>query len=54
MYESQVAKLEGAIMTLESQIMTLESATVNKATFEAMVSGNQAFNHYTAQMYAML
>lgn len=42
MYESEIAKLQGARITLDSQILALESAAVNIETFKAMKSGATA------------
>jgi charged multivesicular body protein 4 len=39
MYESEIAKLQGARITLDSQILALESAAVNIETFRAMKAG---------------
>ena len=39
MYETEVAKLQGARITLDSQILALESAAVNLETFKAMQAG---------------
>jgi charged multivesicular body protein 4 len=45
MYESEVAKLQGARITLDSQILALESAAVNVETFRAMKAGAGAMKN---------
>lgn len=42
MYESEIAKLDGARINLEQQIFAIEGASMNKNIFDSMRTGHQA------------
>lgn len=49
-YESQIEKINGAIMTLQTQLMAIESANITMATMDAMRTGADVMKHAQKNM----
>lgn len=50
LYESEIAKLEGARMNLEQQLFAIEGASMNKNIFDSLKTGNQVLKQVHGDM----